>query len=366
MSARRPYLLVAGWAAFTRLVVIVTALGMHLAGGPHGLVGRRTLHQTIGVLGTWDGAWYRNVAQHGYLLIPGHQSDPAFFPLYPILLRALHAVGLPYVAGGVLISNLVFVVAIVGFYELGRELLPEELGFRGALVAAAFPAGFAYSMLYPESVVLAALVLALLLALRGWWIASAVAGSIAALGRPEAALFVIPVAALVYARWRRLPAAEQGEALSAVVAPAASAATFPLYLSWTLHNVYAWSWAERAWGRSFKLDGIVRAFTGLPSLIGQNHWLIRDVVFAAVYLVLLFVAWRVGVGLAWVVAGMLVVVLPLTSGSFVSDARFGLFALPAYWGLAALTRRRLILVAVLLLSLALLVGGTLSIPFTYP
>src|SRR5262249_6519046 len=153
------------------------------------------------------GAWYRNVAQHGYLLIPGHQSDPAFFPLYPILLRALHAVGLPYVAGGVLISNLVFVVAIVGFYELGRELLPEELGFRGALGAAAFPAGFAYSMLYPESVVLAALVLALLLALRGWWIASAVAGSIAALGRPEAALFVIPVAALVYARWRRLPAA---------------------------------------------------------------------------------------------------------------------------------------------------------------
>src|SRR5262249_48722505 len=42
VSARRPYLLVAGWAAFTRLVVIVTALGMHLAGGPHGLVGRRT------------------------------------------------------------------------------------------------------------------------------------------------------------------------------------------------------------------------------------------------------------------------------------------------------------------------------------
>jgi hypothetical protein len=221
-------------------------------------------------------------------------------------------------------------------------------------------------MLYPESVVLAALVLALLLALRGRWIASAVAGSIAALGRPEAALFVIPVAALVYARWRRLPAAEQGEALSAVVAPAASAATFPLYLSWTLHNVYAWSWAERAWGRSFKLDGIVRAFTGLPSLIGQNHWLIRDVVFAAVYLLLLYVAWRVGVGLAWVVAGLLVFVLPLTSGSFVSDARFGLFALPAYWGLAALTRRRLALVAVLLLSLALLVGGTLSIPFTYP
>jgi hypothetical protein len=365
VSARRPYLLIAGWAAFTRLVVIATALAMHLAGGPHGLVGR-TLHQPIGVLGTWDGVWYRIVAQRGYLLIPGHQSDPAFFPLYPILLRALHAVGLPYVAAGVLISNLVFVAAIVGFYELGRELLPEELAFRGALLAAAFPVGYVYSMMYPESVVLAALVLALLLALRGRWIASAVAGSIAALGRPEAAFLVIPVAALVYERWRRLPASEQGEALGAVVAPVASAATFPLYLSWTLHNVHAWNWAERGWGRSFKADGIVKAFTGLPSLIGQNHWLIRDVVFAVVYLVLLYVAWRVGIGLAWVVAGLLVFVLPLTSGSFVSDARFGLFALPAYWGLAALTRRRLALAAVLLFSLALLVGGMLSVPFTHP
>jgi hypothetical protein len=221
-------------------------------------------------------------------------------------------------------------------------------------------------MMYPESVVLAALVLALLLALRGRWIASAVAGSIAALGRPEAAFLVIPVAALVYERWRRLPASEQGEALGAVVAPVASAATFPLYLSWTLHNVHAWNWAERGWGRSFKADGIVKAFTGLPSLIGQNHWLIRDVVFAVVYLVLLYVAWRVGIGLAWVVAGLLVFVLPLTSGSFVSDARFGLFALPAYWGLAALTRRRLALAAVLLFSLALLVGGMLSVPFTHP
>ena len=354
------------WAITTRVAVLATAAGMHWAKGPRGLFAKSAFSHTFGILGSWDGVWYRTVATHGYLLIPGRQSDPAFFPLYPILLRGAHVIGLRNLAAGIVISNLAFVAAMVALYELGRVVVDEDLAWRAAMLAAAFPMGFVYSMAYPESVVLALLAFALTFAIRGRWLASAAAGSLAALGRPEAVLFALPIAALAYRRWRALAPQERAEALGAVVAPAASAAAFPLYLEWTIHNVYAWSWAERSWGRSFKVDGIVHAFTGLPKLIGENHWLIRDVAFAAICVLLLALARRAGVGWAWIAAGALIVVLPLTSGSFVSDARFGLLAIPAYWGLATLTRRRAVFVGTLALSLALLVAGTLTIPWIYP
>jgi hypothetical protein len=55
--------------------------------------------------------WYRIVASRGYLLIPGRQSDPAFFPLFPVLERGLHSLGIPLALAGILLSNLGFVVA---------------------------------------------------------------------------------------------------------------------------------------------------------------------------------------------------------------------------------------------------------------
>jgi hypothetical protein len=346
--------------------VLATAALVHWLRWPKGFFGSVELGHTFGILGSWDGVWYRTVATQGYLLIPGRQSDPAFFPLYPILLRGAHTLGLPYLAAGIVISNLAFAIAVIGLYELGRSVVPEDVAWRAALLAAAFPVGFVFSMLYPESIVFAALVLALLFAVRGRWLASAAAGSIAALGRPEAVLFVIPVAALAYERWRQLTPQQRAEAFGAVVAPGAAAATFPLYLGWTLHNFYAWSWAQRAWGRSFQPTGIVNAFTRLGTFVGANHWLIRDVVFAGLYVVLLVLARRVGIGLAWIAAGALIVLLPLTSGSFVSDSRFGLLAIPAYWGLASLARGRGALVALLSLSTMLLVAGTMTLPWMYP
>src|SRR5205807_3789541 len=102
----------------------------------------------------------------------------------------------------------------------------------------------------------------------------------------------------------------------------------------------AWSKAERAWGRSFRLDGFVAAFGQLPARNGSDHWILRDALFCLVYVVLLAIALRAGIPKGWVLAGALMVLLPLETGSFISVARFGLLALPMFWGLAVATRRR--------------------------
>jgi hypothetical protein len=72
------------------------------------------------------------------------------------------------------------------------------------------------------------------------------------------------------------------------------------------------------------------------------------------------------VPLVWVLAGAAIVLAPLASGTFISDARFGLLALPAYWGLALVARRAALRWGLLVVSAALLVGATMTLPVVNP
>ncbi len=354
-------------AVGSRVLVIAaaaTAHQLHWPKGPPPVHGVSTAH-TLSILSYWDGVWYRRVAEQGYLLIPGRQSDPAFFPLFPIVLRGLHGLGLSFLTTGILVANGAFVVGIVAFYELSRRLMPPDVARTSTLLAALFPMSFVFSMTYPESLVLAALALALVFALDSRWTLSAVAGATAALGRPEAMFFGLPLAAIAIARARASGRAAGGRALGAAFAPVASVATFPLYLGWALDNPNAWSGAERAWGRSFSLGGIAHAFQQLYER-GQSPWLWRDLAFCLIYLALLAAARRVGISWPWLVASAALILLPLASGTFMSDSRFGVLALPAYWGAGALARRRIVRLPLLVVSAGLLVAGTMTIPLANP
>ncbi len=352
-------------AVVSRVLVLTTAAIVHLVGRPKAAIQPQHIgstHKLLTILGFWDGRWYKTVAEHGYILLPARQSDPAFFPLFPIVLRAAHALGPSYLTAALVLANLFFVAGLLVFHELSREVVGDELARNSAVLAAFFPASYAFSMTYPESLVLLALSLALLFAFRGRWTLCAFAGAAAALTRPEALVFVLPLVAIAFARSDRRA---HGPALGAVLAPAASLAAFPLYLGWALHDVFAWSNAEAAWGRSFHADAPVRAVQELFRP-GRDPWLWRDVAFVLLYLGLLVVARRHGVGRAWIAAGALIVVLPLLSGTFMSEARFGLLAFPVYWGLAFVARRPAVLAALLVGSAALLVAGTMTIPLANP
>jgi hypothetical protein len=324
------------------------------------------LSHPFGVLSAWDGLWYRRIAEHGYLLVPGRQSDTAFFPLYPALLRVLHRTGLPLGAAGLLLANLVFLLALLLLYELGLDVLPVADARRAVAFAAVFPTGYVFSMLYPESVVLACIGVAALLALRGRWLGCSLAAAAATLARPEGALLALPIAAAAAARWRTLDPDARGRALAAIAAGPAALLAFALYLGWALHDPFAWSEAQRAWGRSFQAAGVVLSFRRVVTDIGVDPWGARDLAFCLVDVALIIAAARAGIRRAWVLFGLAVVLLPLTSGTVESDARFGLLAVPVYWGLAVVSRRRWVERSMLAASAALLVAATATIPLVFP
>jgi hypothetical protein len=336
------------------------------AAGPRGYVGSFERSHVFGLLGSWDGLWYRRVAEHGYLSLPDRQSDPAFFPLFPLLLRGVHALGVDYTYAGLIVANLALLVALYAFHALAAELLGGALARRATVYLSIFPLSYVFSMGYPESLVLAAVTLAGLAAMRGRWGRAGALAAAAALARPGGAFVALPLLAVLWHRRRRMSQLESGVALGAVLAPVAALASFPLYLGYALHDPFAWSEAERQWGRHFSPLGFVGAFRALPSDFAHSAWVARDLGALAAYLVLIALARRCGAPAAWQLLGLATVALPAFSGSFDSIARFGLLAPPVFWGLAYLGRNAHADRAIRIVSIGLLVAATATMPLAFP
>jgi hypothetical protein len=295
-------------------------------------------HHPFALLLRWDAHWYATIAQHGYLLVPSFHSDPAFFPLLPVILRGLSAVGVPVTVGGLLLANLGLLVGLFAIHALVREWLPEADARRAAVYAAIFPFGYIFSMAYPEGLALAAVALAGVFAYRRRWLACCVAALCAGLLRPEGVLIAVPIGVLAA---RRFAVASRREAMlagAASLAAAAAVLSLSLYQWWALGDPLAWTRAEHAWHRRF--DG-VSVWRSVLELVPGNAsaWIYRDVLVCAIYLLALAVARRAGVGDGWIAGAAGMILLPILTGSFASDARFGVLALPVYAGFAVLGRR---------------------------
>ncbi|MBH8553106.1 glycosyltransferase family 39 protein [Nostocaceae cyanobacterium CENA357] len=69
------------------------------------------------VFSAWDSEWYRKIVTYGYEYInDGKQHSIAFFPLFPLLIRAIMSFGLSFEVAGTLLNNLSFLAALIVLY----------------------------------------------------------------------------------------------------------------------------------------------------------------------------------------------------------------------------------------------------------
>src|SRR3954464_10259860 len=148
----------------------------------------------VAPLARWDSVWYLAIAHDGY-----PADDPrraAFFPLYPLLVRAANTVvGSPIVAGA-LVSVACFAVALV----LLRRLTEIELGAPAARATvwaiALFPGAVFFSAVYSDALYLALSVGSLSAARTGRWGRAGAAGALGAAARSAGVLLVVPLAVM--------------------------------------------------------------------------------------------------------------------------------------------------------------------------
>ena len=296
---------------------------------------------TPGQLLAMDGQWFRFIALDWYdrPYARGSWTEYPFFPLYPAVAGALMDLRVPDTVALAGLSWLAALVASAGAYRLAlRHVAPEVAPWVPWFVALA-PGGVALVLGYADSLWLAALLWALVLAEdRRWWACGAVA-AVATASRPNGAIAVLAVVVVALgarAGWR---------ALVACVVPSA---VFLAGWMWWLHDATGdalvfWS-AKDAWDELSLPD-----FLGDP--LGHDVALFHVAVAAVVLVPYAMRVRRQPAAWAVVVAGT--VVPPLVLG-VEGLARYVTMAFPIPFAVAdvLVTRSRALAASFLVMSSA--------------
>jgi len=137
----------------------------------------------------WDSFWYMQIAQHGY----GTSRVTAFYPLYPLVMRAVSVLTGSIAIAGVLVS----LSAMFAGLLILRRLTALELGESAASAAiellAFSPVAFYLSAVYTEGLFLALSAGTLYAARRGRWALAGAVGGLAAVTRITGVVLFVPV-----------------------------------------------------------------------------------------------------------------------------------------------------------------------------
>lgn len=280
----------AAWAAFwpSRLVVFGVAAWVTASGFISNVVGESaTLSHPFGAwpgqnlfelafspLAKWDTQHYLAIAYDGYVEghagLPPVDDRPAFFPLYPGIVRVVSGFG----ASRGLILVMAYAVSLACFFgalTLLHRLTSIEMGERCAkpalLLLAFFPTALFFGIPYTESLFLLLAVAAFLAARQGEWDLAGIALALASATRVPGLLLIVPVALLyLYGpRADREPGPKRGlrpryrvrpEAAWLLLAPLGLIA-FSVYLHYAVGDALAWNHAQEVFGRQ-----TVDPFTG--------------------------------------------------------------------------------------------------------
>lgn len=147
----------------------------------------------------WDGYWYILIADRGYDI---HAAATAFWPLYPLLLKAGYSLfGWPMPILGVILSNLALLGALVVLYRLVRLDYGDAVAGRTVWLLALFPTAFFFSAVYTESLFLLMTVASIYCGRTDRWGRAAAFGVLAALARNTGVLVIIPLGLLLIQRY---------------------------------------------------------------------------------------------------------------------------------------------------------------------
>lgn len=230
VAARARVLLPAAvYLAGQALALAMVALGAHAH--------RRGLYGYL--VATWDGKDFLGIASHGYAhgVTSGTENSVAFFPGYPLTLRALH--NLTQLSVGTLSVAVSLTAGVTFAYGLARLVGGGRLGLTLVAVASVSPLSIVLLMAYSEALFCALAVWALVAVQRRHWLTAGALIMLAGTVRQTAIALVLALAvAVIIARPGRIR--ERSAALAALaLAPVGAVG----YLAWADR----WTGVRRSW-----------------------------------------------------------------------------------------------------------------------
>jgi len=201
----------------------------------------------------WDSGWYFDIARRGYYWSPNGQSSLAFFPLYPLLMRAL---AWPFGGSdralwlsGIAISYTCLLLGLALLHRLAEaQLGGREAARRTVLYVSVFPFAYFFTQVYAEAPFLLTSVAAVAAAFASRWAVAGGFGALAVLTRPNGILIGAPLLLLALdGKPRPLELARRLAVLSPIPLALLGFCTFARTLS---GDWLGWLHAQSQWGYS--------------------------------------------------------------------------------------------------------------------
>lgn len=289
----------------------------------------------------WDGAWYLEIARSGYpkalAAAPG-QSDHAFFPLYPLAIRGVHAIGgWSWGATAVALGTVATAAAMVVIWSLVERLTDAATASRAVALMSFFPWAFVFSLAYSEGFLLLLAGICLLALLDEHWVVAGLAAGLAGAARPNGFVLALPCA------WAALVAIRRRRDWRALAAPALAPLGILGFFAYlgvrtgdVLANLHARSrgWAYDGIGFFHHPRAVAAAGGPAPShpLARLDHLTSYAAIGVIAVALVLMILWRPPAILWFYVVP--VVALALWYDTYVSMGRFALGAFPLIVALA--------------------------------
>ncbi len=215
------------------ICIVMLAIAPLLPAPPEGIA------VTVGwdVFAAWDSDFYERIAVFGY----NTPHSVAFFPLFPLLVRGLMTVGLPFGVAGTLVNNLAFLAALIFIHNWVASSHSRSIARWTTVVLTLFPLSIFGTVIYSEGLYLlfSAVALRAFEQKRYWWVV--LGGMLATATRPTA-IALIP--AFLIVSWR------EGRKLKAYVASLATGLGiffYSFYCQIYFQDALAFIRVQKAW-----------------------------------------------------------------------------------------------------------------------
>jgi len=284
-----------------------------------------------------DAWFYRQIATSGYeprSLDGTPKNTWAFFPTYPLLVRALGGGdGALFSTVAVVTSNVALLAALFAVAAAGRELgASDDDVERAAWYIVLFPTSYFFSMPMTESLFLLLSAATFLAAARQRWPIAGIFGGLTSATR-VIGICLLPALLLLPVQRGQRPSKRQ---LWLLLVPAGIAA-FVLYLYARTGDPLAFVHAQTLWGRGAHVsssDSILQ-----HGLVVSKPWnFVALNLAAAILMIAAGCSFLMRRQWSYAAYTLLSVAVPLSTGSLQSMARYALVDFPMFFWLASICR----------------------------
>jgi len=309
----------------------------------------------------WDSGWYEGIARHGYQFFVDSRCNVGFFPVYPLLMRYVgrlfgtyHAA---YYFGGIIVSWLSFIGAMVALYYLARLDVPRRTALRAVLLIAVFPFSYFFGEVYSESTFLLFAVIGFYGFRTRRWILGGLAASVAIATRVPG---ILMMPALAWIAWKQAEPSlrDRGLAVAGLVLALGGFTWYCAFIYSLSGHPFAWvatieKWDYHPGGAPWAAPAkiLFNLATQPYAYLQSGPAALIDTLYGVTGLVFVgmvpFVWYRLGAGYALFM--LLSLWLPWSSGSTEGIGRYCSVLFPAFIWLATI-RSRPIATALVVLS----------------